>query len=102
MIRKQTKVWVTKDKRKIRICDMEDSHLINTVKMLVRVAEIKLQSTVDLYLMSGGPSGEMAQICFDNELQIMMEDPDAIEQFLPDIYYNMIEDLARRGLEYQW
>jgi len=38
-MRKQTKIWKTKDGRKIRICDMSDEHLTNTIKLLRRLKD---------------------------------------------------------------
>lgn len=35
---KQTKIWTTRDGERIRICDMTDTHLVNTINMLVRGA----------------------------------------------------------------
>lgn len=34
--RKNTDVWTTKEGRDVRICDMDDRHLINTIKYLER------------------------------------------------------------------
>lgn len=34
--------WTTKDGRKIPICNMEDSHVVNTIKMLLRARGVPL------------------------------------------------------------
>jgi len=36
--RKSTKLWTMKDGTKIRICDMSDAHIINTMRILKRYA----------------------------------------------------------------
>ena len=41
-IRKQTKLWKTRAGTKIRVCDMTDKHLNNTIKMMFRSYEAML------------------------------------------------------------
>ena len=68
-IRKQTKIWVTEDKRRIRVCDMDDGHLHNTIKMFVRSFKVYLKNVqMNLldYLSSGPPDG--AERCASLEL----------------------------------
>lgn len=70
-MRKQTKLWETADNRKIRICDMSDKHLKNTIAMFDTVHDW------------GGMPWEIDDFWFD----------------YPDIYYSMKEDLERREWE---
>lgn len=69
LFRKKTKRWTTKDGRKIRICDMTDSHLLNTVAMLERY-----QKAAESYAISSGHQalstlrGEMAVDLVEREL----------------------------------
>jgi len=71
-IRKQTKIWVTRDGRKIRICDMSDGHLKNTIKMFYRSYRCYLsncQAQLYGYLSSDPPDG--AYMCAEMELANM-------------------------------
>ena len=70
-MRKQTKLWETADGRRIRICDMTDKHLKNTIAMF---------DEADTW---GGMPWEVDEFWFD----------------YPTIYYNMKEDLERRESE---
>jgi len=38
-IKKQTAKWKTKDGKVIRICDMDDNHLVNTLKLFKKQAQ---------------------------------------------------------------
>ncbi len=96
IIKKQTKKWTTKDKSKIRICDMEDSHLLNTIKFLERFAETERKLNMDFYITCPQPNGEMAQMAFDNELSLAIES--IWEDFTPPIYDNLIKEKERRKL----
>lgn len=49
-IKEQTDIWTTKDKRKIRINQMNDDHLLNTIRLLNRklISFSYLFDTVDI------------------------------------------------------
>lgn len=97
LLHKQTKLWTTRDGRKIRICDMDDSHLLNTVKLLQRVAEAKRIYTTDFYLSTPGPTADMASYYFEQECDQVFSN--TYMSYLPEIYHNLINDAERRGLE---
>jgi len=97
-IRKQTKLWKTKSGRKVRICDMSDDHLLNTIRMLKRNAEAYYEySIADGFSLLGSLRGEMAIDHLEGQLGNLLEEgPD---EFLPDIYWNMLDECERRGLK---
>ena len=93
---KQTKLWTTKDGRRLRICDMDDAHLINTIRLLQRVAEAKRIETSVFYVTCNTPTSDGALDCFNREFDSVMES--TYEDYLPPIYYNLVSDATRRGL----
>jgi hypothetical protein len=95
-IKKQTKIWITKDKKKIRICDMEDSHLENTLKMLKRNAILRRESEiVSAYAVASTFQGDMATYYADQEIEYMEFSTDWTDFVFP-IFLNLCKDYERR------
>lgn len=95
-MRKITKVWECKDGRRIRICDMEDKHLMNTIFYLERCANWTMEETHKLFLSCPGPSGLHATDAWLNEIDQISEE--TYEDYLPDIYYKLHDEATRRNL----
>lgn len=93
-IRKQTAKWTTKDKRKIRVCDMTDSHLLNTIKWIYRKCEKELEEA-QLYCPSF--QGEMAQYFAEQAWEQTLSMTPI--ELTPPIFTCMLKDAVRRGLE---
>lgn len=89
-MRKVTKLWRCKDGRKVRICDMDDRHLANSIAMLERAAQVaKSQLPYPCF------SGEMAQYYAEQDWERTMEaEP---EYFFP-IYEDLCREQDRRAL----
>lgn len=89
-MRKQTKYWTQRDGTKIRICDMTDSHLSNSIDMCVRVAKKNFESEMDACL-SISFQGEMAQDSQQHFINNARWD-----DYLPEIYDNLVAESMRR------
>ena len=97
-MRKITKRWTTKNGTKIRICDMSADHLLNTIKMLRRKAQLQYRDTLKFFLHCPLPNGEMAELDFDNITESVIESD--WSDYVPDIYWNLCTEAARRGLRH--
>gem|GEM_PF-1954717 len=96
MIKKQTKLWTTKDKRKIRICDMDDQHLENTINMIERTASKMTDEALNAgYRLLCILQGEMAIESVEDEiiaLEMYGIEPDKI----CPLYENLCLEKERR------
>jgi len=96
-MKKQTKLWTTKDGRRIRICDMSDDHLDNTIKLLDRMAKAaESQTIVKGFKMLNILHGEMAIDSVEREIDRVMEygiDPCEISP----LYENLTMEQLRRS-----
>lgn len=99
-IRRQTAVWTCKDGRKVRMCDMEDRHLLNTIAMLERTAYKHLSECISAaYSVAAGLQGEMASYYADQDIERMerTSPEEYLEQEMP-IYNKLLAEKERRGL----
>ena len=60
-------VWETKDGRRLRVADMTDDHIQNTIAMLRRKGWNSM-GDLDSFLMGGPHDSEMAEMYFFHEL----------------------------------
>ena len=92
-----TKLWKCKDGTKVRIKDMSDSHLLNTIKMLDKYdnykwsRDFKLLGDMEQFI-----TGELACEQIEQDLENHLEDP---QDYRPEIYYDLVDEKNRRKLD---
>jgi len=103
MLVKGNEFWVTKEKKRLRIRDIDDGHLVNILRFLRRRCEA-IRTHRSLQMLEGpGPRGDAACMAFDAELDHM--ESRSWRQFLPkdrrDQVRNLEREAAKRGLKWQ-
>jgi len=92
-----TKQWTTKDKRTLRVCDMDDIHLMNTIKFLERTCKKRL--VYDLALAEWAldfVTGDIATYTAERHADSLSDV--TLNDYLPAIYFDMVEEAEQRGL----
>jgi len=93
-------VWVTKDGQRIPVRDMEDDHVVNTIRLLRRsAAGARLKELDDAFSCLTFLNGDMAQMAVEQEIAGMMcqDDENWLKDHVPT-YRALISEAARRGL----
>jgi hypothetical protein len=100
-VRKQTSLWTTREGRKVRLCDMGDQHLLNTIAMLRRQAERVLWDRLKKgWRFAATLRGDMAIDCAERELE-RIEEMDAEELLYEEtpIYERLLLEAERRNIQ---
>lgn len=85
-------MWTKKDGSKIRIKDMDDGHLINTIKMLLRNNEYYLENAM---IGMAFLQGDMACYCAEIAMNEMLD-----EECIHPLYDDLVAEAERRYLIY--
>ena len=93
LARKQTKLWRCKNGRKIRICDMTDSHLSNAIAFLERYTDAS-----ELYALNAAINfqGEQAAFQADSEMESILDNGIDPSDECP-LYENLCKEKIRRN-----
>ncbi len=82
--------WITKEGQKIKISEMGDGHLVNSLQMLKRQGFVGWR-TLSAYLYGPRPNGEMAQDAFDREAD------EAFSRPYHPAFDDLEDEVKRRG-----
>ena len=93
IMRKQTKMWTMKNGNKIRICDMSDSHLVNTINLLRRH---KLSTLGNAESFLNSLQGDMAIMTMENNIDYLIQ---ADIDELTDHGEALLMEADRRGID---
>ena len=84
-------IWTTKEGEKLKVSEMETSHLINAYCMCRRKGFVS-PDTLSFYLTTSGPNGDMAQMAFEEELMAVVSAPVSVKMG------NVERELERRKI----
>jgi hypothetical protein len=92
-------IWKTKEGRRIKLRDMGDNHLENTIKLILRIAAHRKMQDDAIFLTAPFPQGDMACMAFDEAADEQFDR--GIDFYLPDIYWLMVDEYLLRGFDEQ-
>lgn len=97
-----TKIWETQDGRRIRVCDMDDQHLLNTIKFIPNAVE-RIHSADAMHIMdvSACELGDTeAGWQLERHAMSMLEgsEESQYQNEIPSIWYDMVEEAEQRAL----
>jgi len=93
-------VWVTRDGAKMRIRDMTNSHLLNSIRMLERNKERAQEQAIELmYRSLGGLHGEHAIDAGEQALDFLENGEVDTHDIFP-VYVELTDEAERRGLNW--
>jgi hypothetical protein len=91
--RARLKEWTTRDGRKVRVCHMTDTHLVNTILYIRKVCSARFWRFISC-IKGLGVKGEIAREMVEDGVDEMLRC--GIEY--PDIYFDMLAEADDRGL----
>lgn len=94
--------WTTKDGKKLRISDMESSHIANCINMLKRNNYTKIKhrilrkrwKTLLFYLTCTPPTAEMAEMAFEQEFDYWNQNWNVLTEYNPDYINRKLPELV--------
>lgn len=96
-IPKQTKIWTTSGKKKIRVCDMDDNHLKNAIRYVRQYAEShRLNHAEFASTLSGDIASSLAE---EEQVRLAELHVDDLAIEVSPIHENLLLEAERRGLE---
>lgn len=91
--------WQTKDGRVVKIADMDDEHLVNSIRLLKRVVR-KMRFSRDLagWHVLNFAQGEMAEYAIESDLELdaRLSDEEWLERHTA--YEELFGEAKRRGI----
>jgi hypothetical protein len=91
--RAHLKEWTTRDGRRVRVCHMTDTHLVNTIRYIRRTCSARFWRFI-FSVEGSGIKGEIAREMVEEGVDEMLR----CGVDYPDIYFDMLEEADDRGL----
>jgi len=88
-------VWLTQDGREVRVADMGDRHLLNTIRFIERNRQAYAFKEAISCMRCSIQVGTMAKFALEQEINFLLYSDDAY----PYVYYDMLEEAEQRSLQ---